>query len=144
MSDADPPLPGSLAALEGLDTPKGAYGAPRVARMSRALRVPLEALSPGEVRFLLAERRSPGRVIPLALERLASDPLLAADGTPGDLLLTLLAAADAAWEGTPPWAATLRTVLTLARGRLAVLPADLRQPLADELDVADARFGVPA
>ena len=49
MPDADPlldpPLPGSLAQLEGLDIAKGAYGGPRVARLSRTLRVPLDALS---------------------------------------------------------------------------------------------------
>lgn len=143
MSDADPPLPGSLAALEGLDIAKGAYGGPRVARLSRTLRVPLDALAPSEVRFLLAERRALGRVIPLALERLAADPWLAADGAPGDLLLTLLAAADHAWTPDAPWAAPLRSLLARAHDALEALPAAPRAALADELAVAADRFALP-
>ncbi len=139
MVDADPPLPGSLAALEGLDIAKGAYGGPRVARLSRALRVPLDALSHGEVRFLLSEGRALDRVIPLALDRLSADPLLAADGQPGDLLVTLLAAADAEWNAAPLWRERLSATLADALARVAALPGAQRT-LADELDVARDRF----
>lgn len=140
MVDTDPPLPGSLAALEGLDVPKGAYGGPRVARLSRALRVPLDALSHGEVRFLLSEGRALHRVIPLALERLAADPLLVADGRPGDLLLTLLAAAESGWNAAPAWRDPLARTLEAALDRLAAAPPDVQHALRDELEIARDRF----
>ncbi len=140
MVDLDPPLPGSLAALDGLDIAKGAYGGPRVARLSRVLRVPLDALSHGEVRFLLSEGRALDRMIPLSLERLAADPLLAADGRPGDLLVTLLAAADAPWNDAPPWRDGVMRLVTTALERLATAPHDVQQLLRDELDVARERF----
>ncbi len=140
MLDTDPPLPGSLAALEGLDIPKGAYGGPRVARLSRALRVPLEALSLSEVRFLLSEWRALDRVIPHALERLRDDPLRTADGRPGDLLVTLLAAAEPAWNAAPPWRAAVGQALEAALARLASAPDDVRLALADELAIARDRF----
>ena len=140
MLDTDPPLPGSLAALEGLDIPKGAYGGPRVARLSRALRVPLDALSLGEVRFLLSEGRALDRMIPLALDRLGDDPLRAADGTPGDLLVTLLAAAEPSWNAAPPWRAAVAQMLSAALTRLRTAPASLQIALGDELAVARDRF----
>lgn len=140
MVDTDPPLPGSLAALEGLDIPKGAYGGPRVARLSRALRVPLDALSLGEVRFLLSEGRSLDRVIPLALERLGDDPLRTADGRPGDLLVTLLAAAEPAWNDAPPWRAGVARALAAALAQLATAPDAEQAALADELAIARDRF----
>lgn len=138
----DPPLPGSLAAIDGLDVERGAYGGPRVARLSRALRTPISALSLAELRFLLSERRGIAHLVPAALARLEVDPFLRADTHAGDLLLTTLAAADAVWDDAPPWRARVRTVLADARHRLTVDAVDFatRDRLAAELDVADARF----
>ena len=144
MPDADPlldpPLPGSLAQLEGLDIAKGAYGGPRVARLSRTLRVPLDALSLGELRFLLSEGRFVDRLIPRTLDRLAADPLLSADGRPGDLLLTTLAAADSAWDSAPAWRDGLAHVLAEARARLDRSVPSADTELRDELDLACDRF----
>ena len=136
----DPPLPGSLAQLEGLDIAKGAYGGPRVARLSRTLRVPLDALSLGELRFLLSEGRFVDRLIPRTLDRLAADPLLSADGRPGDLLLTTLAAADPAWDSAPAWRDRLAHVLAEARARLDSSVPSADTELRDELDLACDRF----
>lgn len=138
----DPPLPGSLAAIEGLDIERGAYGGPRVARLSRALRTPIDALSLAELRFLLSEQRGVAHLMPAALSRLEADPFVRADAHAGDLLLTTLAAADAAWDDGPPWRPRLRGVLEEARGRLALGPVEgaMRDRMAAELDVADARF----
>lgn len=138
----DPPLAGSIAAIEALDIERGAYGGPRVARLSRALRTPIDALSAAELRFLLSEQRGIAHLIPAALTRLEADPLQRADAHVGDLLLTTLTAADAAWDGAPPWGARLRALLDTARERLAgetVAPAT-RDRLAPELDVAESRF----
>ena len=140
MLDADPPLPGSLAALEGLDVAKGAYGGPRVARVSRALRVPIDALSPGEVRFLLNEGRGIPHLLPRALTALEADPFLAADGVPGDLLVTTLVAADRAWSPASPWRDQLTRVLAGARRHLDAVPPDVRGALRDEIDLACDRF----
>ena len=140
MPDADPPLPGSLGALEGLEIAKGAYGGPRVARLSRAQRVPLDALSLGEIRFLLSEGRGLAHVIPLTLDRLAADPLQSADGRPGDLLVTLLAAAEPFWGDAPVWRVRLAGVLDAALDQLLLAPLDVQIALRDELDVARDRF----
>ena len=137
----DPPLAGSVAALEGLDIPRGAYGGPRVARLSRALRVPVDALSLGELRFLLSEGRGVGHVLPIALVRLELNPWLMSEVGPGDLLLAVCVAADGLWATMPAWQAQLLDLLRAARGRLDTLDAALRDQLESELAVAEGRFG---
>ena len=138
----DPPLAGSLAAIDGLRIERGAYGGPRVARLSRALLTPIDALSLAELRYLLSERRGIAHLIPAALARLEADPFVRADAHAGDLLVTTLAAADAAWDDAPSWRPRLRAILDDARQRLArsLLDPVARDRLAAELDVADARF----
>ena len=141
IDDLDPPLPGSLAALDHLDVAKGAYGGPRVARVSRALRVPVDALSSGELRFLLSEGRGLVHLLPAALGRLAADPWLACEAGPGDLLLAVCVAADTAWSAVSPWHRDLLAMLRAARAQLGALPPQLQERLEGELAVAEARFG---
>ena len=52
--------------------------------------VPLGRLAAAELLFLVGQGIASSLVLPLALERLAIDPLLAADGERGDLLLAVL------------------------------------------------------
>ena len=140
-TDADPPLPGSIAQLDGLDIAKGAYGGPRVARLSRALRVPIDALSLGEIRFLLAQGRAVDRLMPVVIAKLEADPFLAAEAGVGDLLLTACVVADAAWSTDPPWREAFVGLVAGARRRVGDLDAVTRERLEPELDVAEARFG---
>ena len=140
-ADLDPPLPGSIAHFEGLDIARGSYGGPRVARLSRALRVPVDALSLGEVRFLLGEGRGISLLMPVAIARLQGDPFLAAEAGPGDLLLTACVVADLAWDAVPPWRHNFLAVLAAARHRLGALEPALRARLDAELAVAEGRFG---
>ena len=52
--------------------------------------VPLGRLAPTDLLFLVRQGIASSLVLPLALDRLAADPLLAADGERGDLLLGVL------------------------------------------------------
>ena len=141
VTDLDPPLPGSIAQLDGLDIAKGAYGGPRVARLSRALRVPIDALSLGEIRFLLGEGRGLSHLMPVAIARLQGDPFLIAEAGVGDLLLTACVAADAAWSSNPPWRSGFLAMLIAARHRLDALDPATRDLLEPEVAVAEGRFG---
>ena len=140
VTDLDPPLPGSIAQLDGLDIAKGAYGGPRVARLSRALRVPIDALSLGEIRFLLGEGRGLSHLMPVAIARLQGDPFLIAEAGVGDLLLTACVAADAAWSSNPPWRSDFLAMLIVARDHLDALDPAARARLDAELAVAEGRF----
>ena len=52
--------------------------------------VPLGRLAPEDLLFLVRQGIAASLVLPLALDRLVVDPLLAAEGERGDLLLSVL------------------------------------------------------
>ena len=70
---------------------------PMVARCYSLRKVPLEQLSAGDCRMLLAQEIGTKYVVPLALAFVEADPLLEGDYYPGDLLHTLFDVEDQYW-----------------------------------------------
>lgn len=131
----------SLAELEGLDIPPGAYGMGSVAWLSRALVSPLAQLGPAELRLLLAHGRGLRWLLPLALARLEREPFTAADRDPGALLTAALSVEPSEWARTPALHDRLARVVHQAREQTHVLPEPARTRVADDLEAAREQFG---
>ena len=132
----------SIAELEGLDVPPGAYGMGSVAWLSRALVSPLRDLGAAELRLLVAHGRGLRWLVPAALARLEVAPFVAGDHHPGDLLTAVLLVDEAHWRAHPEQRETLGRVLARARERLDDVDEPLRTRLADDLDAAGELHGV--
>jgi hypothetical protein len=85
--------------------------------------MPLAELSVEDLRLLIAQRIGLRFVVPLALDRLAVDPLVSGDFYPGDLLTAVLRVAPEFWE-----------VNATDRGRVEALLSTVELPT----DLADA------
>jgi hypothetical protein len=131
----------SLAELEGVQVPPGAYGMGGLAWLSRAMVSPIGQLGPAELRLLLGHGRGLRWVLPLALERLERDPLVAGDRGPGDLLTAALTVDPAEWAREPAWGDRLARVVQAAREQVHRLPEPIRGRLADDLEAAREQFG---
>lgn len=137
----DDPRARSLAELEGLEIPPGAYGMGSLAWLSRAMVSPMAQLGPAELRLLLGHGRGLRWVLPLALERLEREPFAAGDRAPGDLLTAALTVDPAEWARDPAWTGRLARVVHAAREQVHRLPEPPRQRLADDLEAAREQFG---
>lgn len=87
----------SLEQLDGQawgEPPKGSSGL--VADVHRLRRVPIADLSNGDLRLLLGQKEGVEWLIPIALSRLAEDPV-AGEWYPGDLLRAVLHAGTDYW-----------------------------------------------
>ncbi len=132
----------SIAELERLDVPPGAYGLGSVAWLARALVSPLVQLGPAELRLLLAHGRGLRWLLPLALARLEREPFAAADREPGALLTAALTVDPAEWAREPALAERLARVVHDARAQVHVLSEPLRTRVADDLEAAREQFGI--
>jgi hypothetical protein len=131
----------SLAELEGVEVPPGAYGTGSLAWLSRAMVSPVGQLGPAELRLLLNHGRGLRWVIPLALERLEREPFVAGDRGPGDLLTAALTVDPAEWARDPEWLARLARVVHDARAQVHRLPEPPAARLGDDLEAAREQFG---
>ena len=132
----------SVAELEGLDVPPGAYGMGSLAWLSRALVSPLRDLGPAELRLLVAHGRGLRWLVPAALTRLEIAPFVAGDHHPGDLLVAVLLVDERFWRAHDALRTRLADVVDDARTRLDELPEPLRSRLADDLGAARELLGV--
>ena len=131
----------SLAELEGLEIPPGAYGMGSLAWLSRAMVSPMGQLGPAELRLLLGHGRGLRWVIPAALERLEREPFAAGDRGPGDLLGAALTVDPAEWTRDPSWGERLARVVHDARLQVHRLPEPIATRLAEDLEAAREQFG---
>lgn len=132
----------SIAELEGLDVPAGAYGMGSTAWLARALVSPVAQLGPAELRLLLMHDRGVRWLLPLALGRLEREPFTPGDRGPGDLLSAVLMVDAAVWDAEPALFARLAQVVHGARTMTHVLaPAD-RERVEGELAAAGEAFGI--
>jgi hypothetical protein len=87
-------------------------GATDLVRRVHALRrTPVADLSPDDLRVLLGQRVGVAVVLPIALERVAADPLLEGDYYPGDVLNALLGLGREFWGEHPVERARLVDVI---------------------------------
>jgi hypothetical protein len=131
----------SVAELEGLAVPPGAYGMGSTAWLARALVSPLAHLGAAELRLLVAHGRGLRWVLPVALERLEREPFARGDHAPGDLLSAVLMVDAAEWDARPALRARLAALVAAARDQVDVLAPDDRARVSDELEAAREHYG---
>jgi hypothetical protein len=119
----------SLEDLEGDrwgDPPAGSSRLVRVVHQLR--RKPIAELTIEDLRVLVGQQVSLHRLVPLAIDRLREDPLVAGDLYEGDLLAAVLRVDSDFWKRHPALAEDVHVIL----GPLGDLP--------DDLAAAAARF----
>ena len=95
----------------------------RLVRTCEALRSkPLQDLTIEDLRILIGQGIGLRWLLPLALDRLAADPLAEGDYYPGDLLKSVLGVEPEAWRAAPDLRTRLGPILAGARKRLAEDP----------------------
>jgi hypothetical protein len=99
------------------------------------VRVPLWALDDDDVAMLVAHERGLDFTVPLALDRLAANPLRGGQRGPGALLLVVCAVPDTFWQREPAMRARIAPIVAVALG------AELPEGLRAELDAAREVFG---
>ncbi|MGV9453171.1 contact-dependent growth inhibition system immunity protein [Streptomyces sp. NPDC003635] len=128
-------LPQLDRTLDELDPPRWsppAADATHLVRKVHSLRcVPLNDLSPADLRTLVSQQVSLAYVLPLAVHLLLEEPLLDAYFYEGDLLLAALQAPASAWSMIPDLQERLRDVITgLPKEAIADLPRGAAAELA--------------
>jgi hypothetical protein len=112
---------------KSVDEPEG-YAIPPpfatglIEAVAAARRVPLQALSVEQLRLLIEQSQALTYLIPVAVDRLERDPLVAGDFYPGDLLIAVLRAVER-WRGTTGFEAPVRVIVDRALARLATVSA---------------------
>ena len=132
---SDAPLtPIASGVLEVLDPPR--WGPPpadatRLVRRCHELRsVPIQRLSVEDLRLLIGRAIALPILVPLALNALCSDPLVAGDLYEGDLLHSVLRIDGRFWDEHPDLAELRHTIVhAIEPERLEDVPADLRDEI---------------
>jgi hypothetical protein len=114
----------TLDQLEGVRSGMPEAGDTPLVRKCLALRkVPIGEFDVGQLRLMIGQREGLQFLIPLALERLADDPLVEGDFHPGDLLCAVLRAGAEFWTRHP----LLRIQLD---GVIARLPEEIESSIS--------------
>lgn len=99
----------------------------------RLRRIPIDALSAGDVRMLLGQRIGVRHLVPVAIQLLNADPMLEATIYPGDLLTAVLRADANYYRGFPKLRNQLISIASRARrsiSELEELPRSLQDLVA--------------
>jgi hypothetical protein len=91
----------SLQELENQDWGEPPYDSYLVTACHLLRRKPIGALRPIELRLLIGQQIGLPYLVPLAVEKLLDEPMLAADFYPGDLLTAVLMADKRLWTFYP-------------------------------------------
>jgi hypothetical protein len=67
----------------------------------RLRKIPVDALSSGDIRMLLGQRIGVSHLVPIAIEMLETDPMVEATYYSGDLLTSVLRADASRYRGSP-------------------------------------------
>lgn len=138
----DPDLDSTLERLEGKKwgDPENPNDAPTplIQKCLRLRRVPLRELTTENLRMLIGQQIGLEHLVPLALDRLAADPLAEGDFYPGDLLKSVVRVEPAYWQTHPEQRRALEQVCNTAIGRLdqyAPMDAELLRRITAFLDL---------
>jgi hypothetical protein len=102
----------TIESLERESWPDPAEDASTLVRRVHTLRrTPTAELTPEDLRVLVGQRVGLDAVLPIALERLAEDPLVAGDYYPGDLIAALVGLGPEFWDTRPAWRTRLVTAI---------------------------------
>jgi len=107
-----------------------------VTEVHRLRRVPIGHLNVEDLRLLIGQHESLDVLVPLALEKLAADPLAEGDFYPGDLLAAVLTVPGTYWHAHPPERDRLAPVVDA----VADPRGDLRDEAGFDIDAAAATF----
>lgn len=88
----------TLEELERCDWGKPAYNSYLVSTIHRLRRKPLEEFTTEDLRIMIGQGLGLPYLMPLAVERLQSDPLAQGDYYPGDLLNAVLTVEPSFWD----------------------------------------------
>lgn len=140
MHDARTRLESTIEDLEGYDPADFAFPSPLVKRIEALWRVPLGQLGIEDLRVIIGQRRAVRWLLPLALARLADDPLAEGDLYSGDLLAAVLRLPDEVWSAQPALHRAASQAVARAAALLAALPAEERGPVEAALAANAGRF----
>jgi hypothetical protein len=124
------PLQFTLTELEGQDWGPPKYITGLVQSAHRLRHVPLKDLSHDEVRLLLGQDVGTAYLTPVALDLLATDPLIETSYYPGDLLRAVLAVSPDFWESSHALAERAKAIAQAAL--FALDNRATKQTIADE------------
>lgn len=142
MHNARTLLERTIADFEGYDPADFAFPSPMVKRIEALWSVPLGQLGIEDLRLIIGQRRALRCLLPLALARLADDPLAEGNLYPGDLLAAVLRLPDEVWSTQPDLHQAARQVVARAAAAVHALPPDERGPVQDALEAHAGRFEV--
>lgn len=83
---------------------------------------PLKDFTVADLRIMIGQQVALNRLVPLALDRLRPDPLMAGDYYPGDLLDSVLRVATTFWEWSPDLTVEMRELAEDLRERFKLEP----------------------
>ena len=83
---------------------------------------PLRDFTVEDLRIMIGQQVALNRLVPLALDRLRPDPLMAGDYYPGDLLASVLRVDNAVWEWSPDLTVEMRKLAEDLRERFNLEP----------------------
>jgi hypothetical protein len=128
----------SLQELENDDWGEPTFGSYLVTTVHRLRRKPLKDLTVEDLRLLIGQGIGLRFLVPLAVEQLELDPLVAGDFYPGDLLAAVLRVGDAYWMRHPDIASRLCGAILQLENMLLTLDG------LDQKTVATALEQMPA
>jgi CDI immunity proteins len=126
-------MPGqTLDQLEGVVWGEPTYDSHLVTTCHRLRTKPVDEFSVEDLRIMIGQRIGLPHLVPLAVAALERDPLAEGDFYPGDLLASVIRAAE--WlQANPEWLARVIRVTERASAELEGADRDLRQRLAEFL-----------
>jgi hypothetical protein len=128
----------SLQELEQDDWGEPEYSSHLVQTCHRLRQVPLEDFATEDLRIMIGQQFSLPFLVPLALEKLAENPLVEGDYYPGDLLKVVLQIPEEFWGVHPDLRNALRRIVVQTKELLASAEDDdtrtIRETLAEALD----------
>lgn len=129
----------TLEELENVAWLKPQFESGLSTRCHELRKVPIDELSPEDLRVLIGQGIGLEHLLPLALAVLEEDPLAEGDLYPGDLLAAVIGLHSEAWQANPTsWEAARRVgveahAMLLSEVGQALLPEPLRGDLIAEV-----------
>jgi hypothetical protein len=123
----------SLQELDQDDWDESTYDSYLVTTVRRLRRKPLAEFTVEDLRIVVGQRIGLPFLIPMAVERLEDDPLVAGDFYPGDLLQAVVRAGEGFWADHPDSLQRVRKVLRRVKDLLPSLDEIDRQTVREVL-----------
>jgi len=133
----------SLQQLEGENWGEPTLDSHLVTECHRLHRIPLSDFTIEDLRIMIGQHFSMEYLIPLALERLRTDPLAEGAFYRGDLLAVVLRAGSQFWQGHSEWREEAAKIAERALASLATLDEIDRQTAQEVLTEAYDLFKKP-